>query len=396
MDTTWLGFGLSLAVILTVASRNMPLALLAGALVLGLVSLPFELFVDRVVFTLTDSSILFLALAMAMVPMIGGAMRQSGQVDALVKNLRVRQRWMLPLSASMMGLLPMPGGALLSAPILDKAGDGVSDELKAAINNWFRHLFILIYPLSPALIASSKIAGLDVYVAMVHLLPGSFLSIVLGYFFYLRHVDGRAPQGRGISWGELAIPLAVILSAPMLDFTLKRAAGIGNLATVVGTVTAFVLSLALSQRRFDLREMTLQARPWNFALIIIGMFLYLHVFIASDARNLIAALPLHPLLLALVAGFGLGFGTGRVDLSSSIIFPIYIAGAGAVDPVIFALIYVAVFFGYIISPVHPCLVVTSEYFHVPVRGIMRRHIAPIAAVMGVVLTIAGVLLARQM
>ncbi|HOZ08772.1 MAG TPA: DUF401 family protein, partial [candidate division Zixibacteria bacterium] len=178
MLTTWLGFGISLAVILAVASRTMPAALLAGAFVLGLTTLPWSVFADRVTFTLTDPAVLLLAAAMAMVPMIGGAMRQSGQVDALVRNLRVRQRWLLPLSASMMGLLPMPGGALLSAPIVEKAGGGVPDELKAAINNWFRHLFILIYPLSPALIASSKIAGVDVYAAMLHLLPGSLLSVV--------------------------------------------------------------------------------------------------------------------------------------------------------------------------------------------------------------------------
>ncbi|HOD67155.1 MAG TPA: DUF401 family protein [candidate division Zixibacteria bacterium] len=394
MLTTWLGFGISLAVILAVASRTMPAALLAGAFVLGLTTLPWSVFADRVTFTLTDPAVLLLAAAMAMVPMIGGAMRQSGQVDALVRNLRVRQRWLLPLSASMMGLLPMPGGALLSAPIVEKAGGGVPDELKAAINNWFRHLFILIYPLSPALIASSKIAGVDVYAAMLHLLPGSLLSVVLGYFFYLRQVNGPTRREGRFSWAELALPLAVVLAAPVLDFTLKRAAGLGNLATVIGTVTAFGLSAGLSRERIDLTALTRRARPWNFALIIIGMFLYVNVFVASDIRELIAALPLPTLILALAAGFGLGFGTGRVDLSSSIIFPIYLAGAGSVTPSVFALIYAAVFFGYMISPVHPCLVVTSEYFKVPVRKIMRRHAAPTAAVLGIVLTIAGVLLAQ--
>ncbi|HOZ07725.1 MAG TPA: DUF401 family protein, partial [candidate division Zixibacteria bacterium] len=200
-------------------------------------------------------------------------------------------------------------------------------------------------------------------------------------------------EGR-FSWAELALPLAVVLAAPVLDFTLKRAAGLGNLATVIGTVTAFGLSAGLSRERIDLTALTRRARPWNFALIIIGMFLYVNVFVASDIRELIAALPLPTLILALAAGFGLGFGTGRVDLSSSIIFPIYLAGAGSVTPSVFALIYAAVFFGYMISPVHPCLVVTSEYFKVPVRKIMRRHAAPTAAVLGIVLTIAGVLLAQ--
>ena len=83
-----------------------------------------------------------------------------------------------------------------------------------------------------------------------------------------------------------------------------------------------------------------------------------------------------------------------MDLSASIIVPIYVAGAAAVTPGLFALIYVAVFFGYMISPVHPCLVVTSEYFHVPVREIIRRHAIPTGAIMGIVLCIAGYLVLR--
>lgn len=392
MWMTWLGFAVSLAVILFVAGRNMPVALLSGALVLGLITLPFPVLVERAVATVTDPSILMLALAMGLVPMVGGVLRAGGLVDILVGNLRVKQRWLLPLSAAMMGLLPMPGGALLSAPIVERGGDGVSDELKAAINNWFRHLFILIYPLSPALIASSKIAGIDVYVAMVYLLPGSVLSIVLGYWFYLRQVHGTLVHERLFSARELVLPLAVILSAPVLDFTLKRLFGLGNLATLIGLTTAFTIGMLVSRAKFDLVAVTKRARPWNFVILIIGMFLYMNIFMASDTRYLIAALPLPPLLLALVAGFAVGFGTGRVDLSASIIFPIYMAGAQTVSPPYFALIYVAVFFGYMISPVHPCLVVTGEYFHVPVREIMRRHVLPTAAVMGIVLVIAGVLL----
>ena len=390
--TDWFGFIGSLVVILAIAGRNLPLALIAGAVVIGFVTLPVDTVLERFAYTLTDPSILMLAVAMGIIPVIGGTMRASGQVDLLVGNLRVKRRWLLPLSASMMGLLPMPGGALLSAPIVEKGGEGVPDELKAAINNWFRHLFILIYPLSPALVASAKIAGLDLYVAMVHLLPGTFLAIILGYFFYLRQVRGAVHYDHGFSWRGLVVPLGIILSAPVLDFTLKRAFGLGNLATVIGVLVALGLSIALATRSMDLRPIIRRMKPWNFALIIIGMFLYLHVFEVSPSRLLIAELPLPPLMLAVVAGFGLGFATGRVQLPASIIFPVYLAAVAAVTPTVFALIYIAIFFGYIISPVHPCLVVTSEYFHVPIRGIMRRHAVPTAAVFGIVLVIVSMLL----
>jgi len=384
----WIGFIVSLAAILVISKKNLAVALISGAIILGVFTLPLNLVLDRVVYTLTDLSIIMLALAMGVIPVIGGTMKESGQIDALVNNVRLSKRYLLPFSAALMGLLPMPGGALLSAPILEKGGEGVADDLKAAINNWFRHLFILIYPLSSALIASAKIVGLDVYVAVLYLLPGSFLALVLGYIFFLSKVDGRMSHSRKFSLSELMIPLIVILSAPVLDFSLKRVLSIGTLATLIGVTTGLILSIALSRNKLNLGRIATRMRPWNFALIIIGMFLYLYIFQESDARNLIAAIPLPLLPMSVTAGFLLGLATGRVQLPASIVFPVYLASAGHVTPTIFAIIYIGIYFGYIISPVHPCLIVTCEYFHVPIKDMLRKLAVPTLMVFAAVLLIA--------
>ncbi len=372
MFIIWAGFLISLVVILTVSKKNLALALISGAVILGLFTLPLEIVLDRIVYTLTDSSIILLALAMGIIPIIGGTMKESGQIDSLVDNVRINKRYLLAFSAAFMGLLPMPGGALLSAPILEKGGEGVADDLKAAINNWFRHLFILIYPLAPALIASAKIADLDVYQALIYLLPGFVLALILGYIFFLRQVHGSISHSGRFSWSGLTVPLIVILCAPALDFSLKRIFSIGSLATVIGVTTGLLLSIGLSQRRLSVKRIVARMKPWNFALIIVGMFLYLHIFQQSDARNLIAALPLPPLILAVTTGFLLGLLTGRVQLPASIILPVYLATVNHITPFIFALIYIGIFFGYIISPVHPCLVVTSEYFQVPIKDLIKK------------------------
>jgi integral membrane protein (TIGR00529 family) len=384
----WIGFIISLVAILIISKKNLAVALISGAIILGLITLPLDLVLDRIVFTLTDPSIIMLALAMGVIPVIGGTMKESGQIDSLVSNVRMNKRHLLPFSAALMGLLPMPGGALLSAPILEKGGEGVADDLKAAINNWFRHLFILIYPLSSALIASAKIVNLDVYVAVVYLLPGSFLALILGHIFFLSKVNGRMSHSKKFSFSELMIPLSVILSAPILDFSLKRIFSIETLATLIGVTAGLCLSIALSRNRLNLKRITARMKPWNFALIIIGMFLYLHIFQESDARNMIATIPLPLLPLSVTAGFLLGLSTGRVQLPASIIFPVYLASADHVTPFIFAIIYIAIYFGYIISPVHPCLIVTCEYFHVPIRDMIRKLALPTFIVFAAVLLIS--------
>ncbi|MFH1891799.1 MAG: DUF401 family protein [Candidatus Zixiibacteriota bacterium] len=381
----WMGFIVSLAAILVISRKNLALALISGAIILGLFTLSLDSLLDRIIYTITDSSIMLLALAMGVIPLIGGTMKESGQIDSLVSNVRISKRYMLPFSAALMGLLPMPGGALLSAPIIEKAGEGVADDLKAAINNWFRHLFIMMYPLSPALIASAKICDLDLYVTVIYLIPGALLAALVGYVFYLRKVHGKLKHDDIFSWKELSIPLIVILSAPILDFSLKRILSISSLATLIGVVTGLVLSIVLSRRRLDLKHIAAKMKPWNFSLILVGMFLYLHVFQESDASNLIAWISLPPLTLAIVAGFVLGLLTGRVQLPGSIVYPVYLAATGGITPILFALIYVAIFFGYIISPVHPCLVVTCEYFHVPIKRMIDRLAVPTAVVMGIVI-----------
>ncbi len=385
---TWIGFLTSLAVILILSRKNLALGLAGGAITLGLFTIPLSLLWDRILFTITDPSIILLTLAMGIVPLIGGTMKAGGQIDSLVNNLRIKRRYLLAISAAMMGLLPMPGGALLSAPILEKAGEGVERDLICAINNWYRHLFILVYPLCPALIVSTQITGLDLYFAILYILPGFFVALILGHLLFLRLVNGRQTYSERFSWRGLMIPMAVILSAPVLDFVLKRFFSLGNLATVIGVTAGLSLSILLSKNRIDLKKIALRMKPWNFALIILGMFLYLHIFTESDAGQVIASLPLPPLILAVAGGFILSVLTGRVQLPASVIFPVYMATADDVSYFIFALIYIAIYFGYIISPVHPCLVVTCEYFKVPIKGMVMRLLAPTIVMFVTALVIA--------
>lgn len=372
----WIGFLTSLAAILVISRKNLALGLACGAITLGLFALSPGLLWDRILFTLTQPSVILLTLAMGVVPLIGGTMKESGQVDDLVNNLRIKKRYLLAVSAALMGLLPMPGGALLSAPILEKGGQGVKTDLLCAINNYFRHLFILIYPLCPALIVSAQITGLDVYYAILYLLPGFAIALVLGYIFFLRRVNGRQDYTESFSWFRLFIPLIVIFSAPVLDFTLKRLFSLGALATLIGVTVGLSLSCALSPNRINLKKIAMHMKPWNFALIILGMFLYLHIFQESDAGQIISELPFPPLILSVTAGFLLSLLTGRVQLPASIIFPVYLATVDHVSLFMFALIYIAIYFGYIISPIHPCLVVTCEYFNVPIKSMMLRLAAP--------------------
>jgi integral membrane protein (TIGR00529 family) len=389
MMLSWIGFIISLIVILIVARKNLPLALFCGAVILGLFTLPLVSILENIIYTLTDPSIILLALAMGVIPMIGGAMKQSGQMDDLVNNLRIGRKGLMALSPAIMGLLPMPGGALLSAPILEKGGEGVADDLKVVINNWFRHLFVMIYPLSSALIASAKISNLDLYTAVLSLLPAFAFALFLGYIFFIRKVHGNIKYSSPFSLKKLLMPLGIILVAPFLDFVLKKifAFHVEEIATLIGVSTALILSWRLSRAKLNLKEISKKMKPWNFSLIILGMFIFLHIFQSSNVANLIASIPLPPATLCVVAGFILGFATGRVLLPASIILPVYLA-TSTISPFVFAIIYTSIFFAYIISPVHPCVCVTIEYFNVPLKNFFKLLAAPTFIIFVIIILIS--------
>jgi len=106
------------------------------------------------------------------------------------------------------------------------------------------------------------------------------------------------------------------------------------------------------------------------------MFTYLAVFNRSGAPELIAGLDLPPLALGVGVGAALGFATGRIQAPAAIVVPIYLAQHGGLSPWGFAVIYFAVYLGYILSPVHPCVAVSAEYAGSTLGGVLKTLLAP--------------------
>jgi len=383
---TWIGFFISICIILIVARKNLPIALFSGAVVLGLFTLPVELILNEILSVLINPSIVLLAFVVGLIPMIGGMMKESGQIDDLVNNLRIGRKGLMASSPAIMGLLPMPGGALLSAPILDKGGEGLPGELTAAVNDWFRHLFIFVYPLHSALIVATKISNLNIYTAILHLFPFFLLALVFGYFFFIRKIDGDIDYTEPFSFRKLSISFGIILAAPAIDFVLKKLEifAISEIALLIGVGVSFILSWKFTKSKPDFKNIFLKMRPWKYSLIILGMFVFLNIFKASNIAGLIAAIPIPIITLSVISGFVLGFATGRVILPASIVLPVCLTGS-EITPYIFSLIYTAIFFGYIISPVHPCVSISCEYFKVSYKDFLKLTTTPAILIFLIVL-----------
>ena len=124
-------------------------------------------------------------------------------------------------------------------------------------------------------------------------------------------------------------------------------------------------------------------KPWNFALIILGMFFFLGMFQASDGPTNITELKVSATVLLVAIGFFLGAAMGRVTAPVFILYPIYVDKFDEMSIIAFSIMYFAVFLGYVISPVHPCLVVTMEYFKVSYRSVVKRLAVPMVVALAI-------------
>jgi integral membrane protein (TIGR00529 family) len=392
-ELVWLGFFLSIITILVLSRWHLGFSLFVASFVLAYFTMAPDDFWGVGTGTFTDIGILLLALAVALIPMIGGIMEASGQMRSLVNNLRIGRRAFLGISPALVGMLPMPGGALLSAPLVKRGGEGVRDDTKVALNVWFRHVIYLVYPLSTALIVATYLAGLGVYDVIPYLFPFFAFTIMIGYSFFLREAEGRISGPEPFSRSGLFIPLGVLMAAPIIDFILLR--GVGVPIRESALVTGVIISLALAYyfSRLSVPKIGIVAKkmkPWNFGLIILGMFLFLGVFLKSGVPELIASLDLSAVGLCVGFGFLLGLVTGRIQVPASIIIPIYLGttGLGMMTPLHFTICYISIFMGYVISPVHPCISVSLEYFRVDLKDFLKKIVPPALIVLIVALVLA--------
>ena len=99
---------------------------------------------------------------------------------------------------------------------------------------------------------------------------------------------------------------------------------------------------------------------------------FLEVFILSGAPEEIAYLNLSVFLLLLI-GFFLGFATGRIQLPISILIPIYLVqNAVLTMPLLdFIFIYISISLGYLITPIHPCVAYSTEYFETDFKKVVK-------------------------
>ncbi len=363
MLPAWLSFIIIIGIVMALSKYELGIVLTLGAL--GFAILAGVDFLQSLINVLTDLSIIALIIIMILIPILGGIMEESGLMMEMIQKMRISRKSSLMMIPALFGLLPVPGGALMSAPIVQQIDSEEDANIKVSINVWYRHMLIMIYPISSALIIASKITNINLYILVLGLLPGLIVMWVIGYIMLVRNVSPYTEQGER-DLKRAFLNLLPILIAPVFDFVGRTFFNffVPELFLLLGLIISIWLALKFGKMKVSsVKPISKKMKIWRFPLIIFSMFIFLEVFVLSGAPEEIASVDLSVFLLILI-GFLLGFGTGRIQLPISILLPIYLAQFTVpIMPLLdFIFIYTSIFLGYLITPLHPCVAYSTEYF----------------------------------
>jgi len=377
MSTIWIGFFLAIVVLLIVARKDISLSLFLGSVVLGLTTIGATDTLKTLYQTIITPSYLWFSFALGLFPILGAVLKEIGAFDDLIENLRMGKKAFMAFSAALIGLLPVPGGALLSAPIIKKVGANLEKERSFIINIWFRHVLIMVYPIGPALLIPVKIANLSVYEVLPYLVPFFLIMIVLGYFFQLRGIEEDMQYEGDARPFKLVMPIFLILLPLVIDYCVKHFYTIEPEDMVLFFAVLVTLLLAMFIGKMDtkaIRKVTIGSKFWKFILLMMTMFMFIDVFGASGVGEKISALNVPAVVLCVLIGFLLAFVTGRTQLSASVVIPAYLAASSlsSMPLMVFATTFSGIFLGYVISPLHPCISVSLEYFDVKLDDAIKK------------------------
>ena len=366
-------FLLSLIVILVASRKSLTIGIFFGAMTLGLLTLTPEIFLENTIKSLTNIETLLLAIAVGLIPVLGGLLNESGLLDSMIKNYKFSRKSLILFSPAMLGLLPMPGGALFSAPLVDKAGgEKISKIRKGSINVWFRHILHLIYPLAPTLIIASQLAGLITYEVILYLFPFFILTWLVGQYLLLCSSTELDSTENETKWKDFLVPIFIIAIAPVIDFLLRTFIGLKSLATLIGVSASLILAIIVSKPSIkSFFEISKKSKPWDFFFLILFIYLYQGFFKVSGVSELIEILEIPTWVFLIVISFTLGFLTGRTSTPLVILIPIFIAKFGSMSALDLALMYYTTLLGYILSPIHPCVVFTADYYEIDVKYLIK-------------------------
>ncbi|WP_350343333.1 DUF401 family protein [Proteinivorax tanatarense] len=404
----WVGIlGVIVSLILVVAlSRkkvNIGLAMILGAVIVTATSgISYKEGLNIFIGVFVTPEFIELALVVLMISLLGFVMKQVGFLDTMISSLISLlggTKLLMASIPSLIGLLTVPGGAALSAPMVGESGErlGLKKCQMGAINIFFRHMWFPIYPLYPPFLLVAAMTDVEIK----HIILVSFPIVLSGVLVsFLTMFKGITPiknndksESKSKVFGKFILSISPILLALILSLGFSLLFPIAIFIAVIWVLLIDAKDNLHSWQKpvKKIKKDILPGINYTLAITIFGIFFFKEILEASsvveDLMLELQSLGL-PLTLLVVLASGIsGLVTGSNSAALGITIPIF-ASAIAYNPLPYVLLmFMTSLWAYVLSPIHLCLVLTKDYFDFDFFEFYKWFIQP-----GLAMTIVTVII----
>lgn len=328
-----------------------------------------------------SESTMKLIIILFLIMMIENIMRNTGMIRSMTDSLKElvgSNRLAAGLLPMVIGLLPSPGGARFSCPMVEEVtGDATDEGNKAFINYWFRHIWLDGFILYPGVILAAELLKVSVISLFLHLIPFMLVSILLGCVFGLRHMKKEKTVKTKPAVESLRIFIISMLPVITVISVYIILLNITPYSLEISAGSMVILLFAVKKYSFEKIIKTMRdAFPVKLVLIILGVMVFKEILLDSGAITGLSVLMnnygIPPAILFILLPFAGGFTSGITVSYVSLTFPILIPLGLGGNLWYAAIAFAAGSVGGMTTPLHLCAVMTADYFKSSLTGLLKK------------------------
>ena len=366
----------------------------AGLLTALLYRIPFNDIVNGYWILISSQRFISLTAVICLITVLGSLLKELGFLQRLSESCRGLyggKRTAVGLLPPLVGLMPMPGGALLSAPLVDEVLADVrySAHFKCAVNYWFRHVVEHFMPIYPGMILTEAITGLPAGKVALLQFPLAIFMAIIGYFFFLRKIDGSsAIEGKKCNGLFKTVSEFLITLWPVAIVLFLYA--VFNVNMALAALVAVILLIVITRPPKESVFISLKkGLTYKLVFLVFGILSFQTMLDLSGSIGSIQQLSTDynfpPEVIIILVCFTAGILTGMYAAYVALGYSL-LAGflyQPVIVPSNILLVFLSGYIGMILSPTHLCLIVTNEYFKSDLLKVLRLLIIP-AIILGIV------------
>ncbi len=363
-----------------------------------------------------DPKTLSIAVIVSLILVLSISMEMAGQMQRLLEKFRglvSSPRLNLVIFPALIGLLPMPGGAAFSAPMVKELGarSKLSGSQLSFVNYWFRHIWEHWWPLYPGILLTTVMTEISLAFIMLLMCPFTIIAVWLGYRALKNselagQVDKHHPRAPLKPFLRELIPIIIaIVPGLTMGIVFSTLFPTFLISKEIGLILALCMAIGwvwyengTSKQRIwsTLQNPRLLKMMYMIAAILIfkGILANSNAAVAVGRELVQMRIPL--VLIAVTLPFLVGLSAGIVIAFVGSTLPILIPlihsfGEAAFLPAYVMLILAGGFTGVMLSPLHLCFLLSNEHFGVSMGSVYKHLWWPCASLIGASIIYFGIL-----